>query len=685
MKQKNLFTTFIFIFIVQILFAQPITTIVGTGVLASNAIANIAGDPNGDGNGTGINLNYAGEAMCHDAIGNIYFTDRNAGSIRKWNATTHLVTTIVGNGVAVNQNLNSYINTGTLPHDGMQATSVPSIASWGAICVTPNGRYLYFANSAYQIIRMVDLNTGILSTLVGYNSGNGALCTSQNVNDNGAAVYGVVQAAGNSCLALDNNNNMYIAHAFSRVRKISVAAGQDHVTSSSIITTIAYGYPTNSINDGPSGVNVISVGSPGGCGAVAGYGYLDFDGGFGANSICVDGNFLYYKENHYFGSPGAGLSLRIRKINLTTFAISTPPQFANIVNNAMTVNITSFCKDVNNNFYLSDYGSGQVYKISSSGIFSIIAGNPTNFNTCSAPFNNAPISNTCLSYPSVIIDAQGNLILAEYSRHYIHKVTLCSSTPEHIVGASSLCIGATATYTCATAGGTWSVVGGRATINLGGTATGTNSGNTTIRYTLPIIPAAGCTNYTAFNLQVNPIQLVPSIGYAPGNLVNPTTPGVGLTFCSNRIFTLAGNPAGGTWSTTGVASITNAGVVSTGLVAGATTIRYTTAGACGNSRTIPATVVICVPRGIANNGKLKIDNLQFSIYPNPARSVVSLQVDKLIGAGNIVVTNLYGKQVKTQALSMGTNTIDVSSFAKGMYLVSIITSEGKKTEKLIVE
>jgi hypothetical protein len=34
---------------------------------------------------------------------------------------------------------------------------------------------------------------------------------------------------------------------------------------------------------------------------------------------------------------------------------------------------------------------------------------------------------------------------------------------------------------------------------------------------------------------------------------------------------------------------------------------------------------------------------------------------------------------------MGTNTINISSLSKGMYLVSVISSEGKTTKKLVVE
>jgi hypothetical protein len=53
--------------------------------------------------------------------------------------------------------------------------------------------------------------------------------------------------------------------------------------------------------------------------------------------------------------------------------------------------------------------------------------------------------------------------------------------------------------------------------------------------------------------------------------------------------------------------------------------------------------------------------------------------------GRIVLTDMYGKTVKTQMLSLGTNTIDINNLSKGFYLVNIITIDGKKTKKLIVE
>ncbi|MCX6210789.1 MAG: T9SS type A sorting domain-containing protein, partial [Bacteroidetes bacterium] len=152
----------------------------------------------------------------------------------------------------------------------------------------------------------------------------------------------------------------------------------------------------------------------------------------------------------------------------------------------------------------------------------------------------------------------------------------------------------------------------------------------------------------------------------------------------NKTFTLVGKPTGGVWSSGGVLSITNLGVVTTGPTLGAGSITYViTAGGCNSSRTISANVVTCSSKGV--NNQQAISNEQLVIYPNPAHSLVNLQIDKLVGRGSIVVTDLYGKTVKQQSLSMGTNTIDVSTFAKGMYLVSVITDQGKQTQKVVVE
>jgi hypothetical protein len=257
-------------------------------------------------------------------------------------------------------------------------------------------------------------------------------------------------------------------------------------------------------------------------------------------------------------------------------------------------------------------------------------------------------------------------------------------------GASSgVCIGGNITLSNTStipSGGSavWTSLNNRASVNAtSGFVSCGSAGTASIKYT--VTNMNGCSNSTTTAVVINSLPSVPSISYAVGT-VNPQK-GTGGAFCANKTFTVVGTPSSGVWSSTGALTVgASSGVVNTSSSAGAATLTYTytDVNGCSNSRTIAGTVAACAARGV-NNGQLTMDNGQFTMYPNPAKSFISLSVNSLMGAGSIIVTDLYGKQVKAQSLSMGTNTIDVSSFAKGIYFVTMITNEGKTTKKLVVE
>ena len=95
--------------------------------------------------------------------------------------------------------------------------------------------------------------------------------------------------------------------------------------------------------------------------------------------------------------------------------------------------------------------------------------------------------------------------------------------------------------------------------------------------------------------------------------------------------------------------------------------------------------VACASRGVDINEATK-PVLDFTLYPNPARGRVSFNVELAEAGGRVVLTDVYGKAVRTQALTVGTNQIDLNNLGKGMYLVSVIASDGSRTtKKLIVE
>ncbi len=228
-----------------------------------------------------------------------------------------------------------------------------------------------------------------------------------------------------------------------------------------------------------------------------------------------------------------------------------------------------------------------------------------------------------------------------------------------------------------------SIANSYATVTNTGLVKGTNAGNATIKYT--VTNQYGCSNFNMFNFIVNAIPSVPTITYAPGT-INPQIGAPTGNFCVGKTFSVVGSPNGGVWSATGAATITNAGVVTIDAVgAGSIKYNYTNPNGCSNSRTMVGTGYNCAARGVSVSDEGLVVSGDFTMYPNPAKGSINLNIETLVGKGSIVINDLYGKAVKTQNLSMGTNTIGIANLSKGFYLVSIIISEGKITKKLIVE
>lgn len=80
---------------------------------------------------------------------------------------------------------------------------------------------------------------------------------------------------------------------------------------------------------------------------------------------------------------------------------------------------------------------------------------------------------------------------------------------------------------------------------------------------------------------------------------------------------------------------------------------------------------------------------QFSIYPNPTRSVLNLKVPKDIAITKIIITDLTGKVIKNQFVSenkiseANTIQINVDYLTRGMYIVEMFSGEEKFISKFI--
>jgi Secretion system C-terminal sorting domain len=357
--------------------------------------------------------------------------------------------------------------------------------------------------------------------------------------------------------------------------------------------------------------------------------------------------------------------------------------------NALAANtqIMSICSDAGGNVF----ATGQFYKSAVGFNYTYVAKYNNPCTPTSSTTNASICSGSSYSFNGNSYNATGTYTATLRNAGGCDSVATLNLTvtPLNVTGASSICIGSSITLTPNFLGGVWSSRQGRAIVNSSGVVTGTSAGTAIIFYTVVNATCAGTVSKT---ITVNSLPNVPSIGYAPASFALNPQRGPGGAFCNNRTFTLVGNPTGGIWSRTGVITVdATKGILNTGSSAGAATLTYTytNANGCSNSRTINGTVAVCLFRGVngIENGKLSAaaNENDFTIFPNPAKSFISLNVKTLMGAGTIVVNDLYGKQVKAQSLSMGTNTIDIANLAKGIYFVSTITSEGKTTKKLVVE
>jgi hypothetical protein len=78
---------------------------------------------------------------------------------------------------------------------------------------------------------------------------------------------------------------------------------------------------------------------------------------------------------------------------------------------------------------------------------------------------------------------------------------------------------------------------------------------------------------------------------------------------------------------------------------------------------------------------------QISIFPNPTRGQVTIQLDNLSGNFNYKVFNVLGQQVLTNKLNNAISTIDMSKLTNSVYFIQIedVTNNRKLVKKIILQ
>ena len=94
--------------------------------------------------------------------------------------------------------------------------------------------------------------------------------------------------------------------------------------------------------------------------------------------------------------------------------------------------------------------------------------------------------------------------------------------------------------------------------------------------------------------------------------------------------------------------------------------------AYGCDSTVILNLVVLEPTGIDD-----IDNVSMSVYPNPTAGKVNIAIDG-INEVSVEMYDIYGRRLERQNEVGSVATIDMSSYASGVYFVRIY-----KADKLI--
>jgi len=78
-----------------------------------------------------------------------------------------------------------------------------------------------------------------------------------------------------------------------------------------------------------------------------------------------------------------------------------------------------------------------------------------------------------------------------------------------------------------------------------------------------------------------------------------------------------------------------------------------------------------------------ITNNQFAVYPNPARTEITVSTSYSNSLLNI--TDISGKTIISKNLNATETRLNIDKLRAGIYMVILHTDEGNKTSRLIVE
>ena len=80
------------------------------------------------------------------------------------------------------------------------------------------------------------------------------------------------------------------------------------------------------------------------------------------------------------------------------------------------------------------------------------------------------------------------------------------------------------------------------------------------------------------------------------------------------------------------------------------------------------------------------NEISFNLYPNPATTSLTLALSKGEGIATIIITDVFGKEIKQSQTENKTTDIDISNLQNGIYLITVTDKKslGKSVKKFVV-
>ncbi len=346
-----------------------------TGVIVTVAGTGVAGTTGDGGQATAAKLNLP-YGLALDSAGLLYIADAESSRIRRI-AANGIITTVAGTGVAG-------FNGNGLQGPATQLNFAASIA----FDASDN---MYISDSGNNRIRKLAAATGVVSTIAG-TSGSG-------FNGDGAANAATLNQPQE--LAYSNNFVYFADQSNHRIRRIGVMAN-------SIFTIAGTGVGTSAGNGGLAANATVSY--PTGV-AVVGTTVYVTDQSATIRAITGVGS-ANTMMSHF---AGVGLS----------FAGDGGPATAAIIGHYVDVSI-----GLDGDLYVNDAGNSRVRRVDrTTGIITTVAG------TGAGSYNgDGPVASTNLAASSVAVDAAGNVYVAQESYAYIRKVNVAAGTVTTVAG-----------------------------------------------------------------------------------------------------------------------------------------------------------------------------------------------------------------------------------------------------------